>query len=143
MSDTQASERLSVGMRGEKEVVVGQLHTASHLGSGSMAVYATPTMVLHMEEAALSCVDPLLPPGKATVGSFISVRHLAPTPLGMRVRIKATLTAIEGKLLTFSLEAFDDVEKIGEGSHVRAIIDTGRFAERLAEKVSHVSQVVR
>ena len=136
MSDTPKSGELTIGMTGRKSITVEMVHTAGHLGSGSVAVYATPAMVLHMEEAALSCVDPLLPRGKATVGSFISVRHLAPTPLGMNVRILATLTSMDGRLLSFSIEAWDEIEKIGEATHVRAIIDSDRFAAKIATKLA-------
>ncbi len=122
------------GLEGERSLVVGAEHTASHLGSGGVAVYATPMMILHMEEAALSAVDPLLPPGKATVGYHLDVKHLAATPVGMRVTAKAELLAVDGKMLTFKVECFDEREKVGEGTHVRAIIDAAKFAAKLAAK---------
>jgi len=129
-------EELKPGLTGERSLVVAKEHTASHLGSGGVAVYATPMMILHMEEAALSAVDHLLPPGKATVGYHLDVKHLAATPVGMRVTAKAELLAVDGKLLTFKVECFDEREKVGEGTHVRAVIDTARFAEKLAVKGS-------
>ncbi len=127
---------LSAGLVGERSLLVEERHSASHLGSGGVPVYATPMMVLHMEEAALSAVDPILGPGRATVGASIEVRHLAPTPIGMRVRVRAELLQIEGRLLTFKVEAFDEVEKIGEGSHVRAIVDLNRFSEKVRAKAA-------
>ncbi len=127
-------ESVKPGLSHEKRLVVEERHSAGHLGSGSVAVYATPMMILHMEEAALAAVDPLLEPGKATVGVHLDVRHLAPTPVGMEVRVRAELVAVEGKMLTFKVEAFDAVEKVGEGTHVRAVIDTAKFAAKLAAK---------
>lgn len=134
MEEHTALPRLQPGMTVEKHIMVERAHTASHLGSGTVSVYATPSMILHMEEAALSLVDPLLPEGMGTVGVSICVKHLAATPVGMEVRIRATLTAVEGRMFTFDLEARDEKDKIGEGSHVRAVVDLARFASKLAAK---------
>lgn len=125
---------LRVGLTGRKELVVEERHTASHLGSGGVPVYATPMMVLAMEEAALSAVDPLLDDGRATVGVSLDVRHLAATPLGMRVTATAELVGIDGRMLTFRVEARDEAELIGEGTHVRAVVDLERFKDKLAKK---------
>ena len=125
---------LRVGLTGRKELVVEERHTASHLGSGGVPVYATPMMVLAMEEAALSAVDPLLGDGRATVGVSLDVRHLAATPLGMRVTASAELMRIDGRMLTFRVEARDEAELIGEGTHVRAVVDLERFKDKLAKK---------
>ncbi|PKL09637.1 MAG: thioesterase [Spirochaetae bacterium HGW-Spirochaetae-7] len=127
-------ETIRTGLTGEKTLIVEERHTAGHLGSGGAPVYATPMMVLAMEEAALAAVDHLLEPGKATVGYSLDIRHLAATPMGMRVTAKAELLAIDGKMLTFRVEAFDERERIGEGAHVRAIIDLERFKTRLEAK---------
>ena len=109
-------------------------HTASHLGSGGAPVYATPMMVLAMEEAALAAVDHLLGDGQATVGVGLDVRHLAATPLGMRVTATAELVGADGRMLTFRVEARDEVDLIGEGTHVRAVVDLERFRDKLAKK---------
>lgn len=127
-------ESLRPGLVGRKELVVGDEHTARHLGSGGVPVYATPMMILAMEEAALSAVDHLLGPGMATVGYHLDVKHLAATPVGMRVTATAELVAIDGKMLTFRVEASDEAGLIGEGRHVRAVIDTERFRQRLEAK---------
>lgn len=127
---------LRVGLTGRKELTVEERHTASHLGSGGVPVYATPMMVLAMEEAALSAVDPLLGDGRATVGVSLDVRHLAATPLGMRVTASAELMRIDGRMLTFRVEARDEAELIGEGTHVRAVVDLERFKDKLAKKAS-------
>jgi len=127
-------QTLAPGLSGQRSLIVEERHTAGHLGSGGASVYATPMMVLAMEEAALSVVDPLLEPGKATVGYSLDIKHLAATPIGMRVTATATLLSIEGKMLTFHVEARDERELIGEGTHIRAIIDLERFRARLATK---------
>jgi len=87
-----------------------------------------------MEETALEAVDRLLGPGKATVGAFIGVKHLAPTPLGMRVRIRAELVKVEGRTLSFIVQAWDEAEKVGEAEHTRVVIDLERFRARLDSK---------
>lgn len=127
-------EELKPGIRGERSLVVNEELTARHLGSGGVPVYATPMMVLAMEEAALNAVDHLLNPGMATVGYHLDIRHLAATPLGMRVTASAELVKVDGRMLTFRVEARDEVELVGEGTHVRAIIDTEKFAAKLKAK---------
>ncbi|MBU0928998.1 MAG: thioesterase family protein [Spirochaetes bacterium] len=127
---------LEPGLIGRRELVVEERHTAGHLGSGGVPVYATPMMVLAMEEAALAAVDHLLRPGEATVGYSLDVRHLAATPVGMRVVATAELVAVDGRMLTFRVEARDDAELIGEGTHVRAVISMDRFKAKLAAKGS-------
>jgi len=127
-------EEIVPGLVGEIEMVVHEENTARHLGSGNVAVLATPEMVRLMEKAAVAAVDHLLPDGYHTVGVAVDIRHLAATPVGMRVRGQAELTAVEGRKLTFRVEAFDEVERIGEGAHRRAIIDVERFKERVEAK---------
>ncbi len=127
-------EEIVPGLIGQIEMVVREENTAQHLGSGNVAVLATPEMVRLMEKAAVAAVDHLLPDGYRTVGVAVNVRHLAVTPVGMRVRAQAELTAVEGRRLTFRVEAFDEVERIGEGEHRRVIIDLERFEERVKAK---------
>ncbi len=122
------------GLIGENEMVVREENTAQHLGSGNVAVLATPVMIRLMERAAVAAVDHLLPPGQRTVGVEVDVRHLAATPLGMTVRAQAKLLSVEGRKLAFRVEAFDEVERIGEGEHGRMIIDVERFRERVEAK---------
>ncbi|MEN6491499.1 MAG: thioesterase family protein [Rectinema sp.] len=131
---------LEVGLVAEKEITVEDKHVASHLGSGGVPVYATPSMVLHMEETSRQAVDHLLGPDGATVGAYIAVKHLAPTPKGMKVRIRSELVKVEGRLLTFKVEAWDEVEKVGEAEHVRAIISMAKFSERLEKKKKAAAQ---
>ena len=104
---------LQIGMKARLEIEVQEKDTAESFGSGGVKVFATPMMIGIMEGAALKAVDPHLPHGFATVGSHLDVKHLAATPVGMKVYATAELTAIEGKKLTFIIEAFDEKEKIG------------------------------
>ncbi|MGA9349598.1 MAG: thioesterase family protein [Anaerolineae bacterium] len=127
-------EEIVAGLVGQSEMVVHEENTARHLGSGSVAVLATPEMVRLIEKAAVAAVDHLLPDGYCSVGVEVNVRHLAATPVGMMVRAQAELTAVEGRKLAFRVEADDEVEKIGEGEHKRVIIDVGRFEERVEAK---------
>jgi predicted thioesterase len=131
---------LKIGLVAEKEIVVEDRHVASHLGSGGVPVYATPTMVLHMEETSRQVVDHLLGPDGATVGASMAVKHLAPTPKGMKVRIRSELVKVEGRMLTFKVEAWDEVEKVGEAEHVRAIISMVKFSERIEKKKRAAAQ---
>lgn len=98
------------------------------------AVWSTPDMIGKMEIAAAALVAPHLDAGQMTVGSRNEVSHLAATPVGFVVRVQVTLTAVEGRKLTFAVVAHDDKEKVGEGIHLRYVVDTGRFESRLAEK---------
>jgi len=125
---------LKTGMSAEIEKVVDDNDTAVKFGSGGVRVFATPMMVALMEKAALSAVDPYLEEGFATVGLSLNVRHIAATPVGMKVNAKAELIDIEGKKLTFRVEAFDEREKIGEGTHERYIINLSKFLERTQGK---------
>jgi len=127
-------EQIVPGLVGQTELLVGEENTASHLGSGNVAVLATPEMIRLMEKAAVAAVDHLLPDGYRTVGVEVNVRHLAATPVGIRVRAQAELIAVEGRRLTFRVAAFDEVERIGEGEHRRVIIDLERFKERVEAK---------
>lgn len=128
--------QIQTGLTGEREIRVEDAQTARHLGSGNVSVLATPEMIRLMEGAAVSAVDPLLPEGYSTVGIQIQVNHLAATPLGMRVRVRAELQQADGRKLTFRVQAFDELEQIGEGTHQRMIIDLARFKQRVEEKLT-------
>lgn len=121
-------------MTAEVERVVGEEDTAVSFGSGGVRVFATPMMVALMENAALYAVDPKLGEGLATVGLSLNVIHMAATPVGMKVLARAELVSIEGRKLNFRVEAFDEQEKIGEGTHERYIIELSKFLERTEKK---------
>jgi len=125
---------LTVGMRLEKEYVVTEADTAIHFGSGQVTVLATPKMIAWMEGASLNAVLPVLPEGYDTVGTNINISHLAATPVGMKVRVVSELIEVKGKILTFQVKAYDEMDKIGEGTHGRAIVDLNKFIERTNQK---------
>lgn len=118
------------GTAGEREETVTPAKTAAALESGSVPVYATPAMVALMEAAAIRALDGHLPPGHTSVGMEISVNHLRPSPVGSTVRARATVTGVEGRLVTFRVEAHQGAERIGDGFHRRAIVETARFLAR-------------
>jgi len=125
---------LQPGLVGTASIVVERSHLASALGSGRLDVYGTPAMISLMETAAVNAVDHLLPDGTVSVGARLDVSHLAPTPLGVEVRATAELIEVNGRRLTFRLEAFDPVDKIGEGTHERVTVSLERLAARAAAK---------
>ncbi len=125
---------LAAGLVGEATLVVEEKHTARHLGSGGVNVLATPIMIALMEEASRNAVEPLLEVGQLTVGASLDVKHLAPTPMGMQVTARAELLAVDGRMLTFHVEAHDEREQVGEGTHVRAVIVLEKFLARVKAK---------
>jgi len=129
-------KKIEPGLSDEVEMVVSKEALASHWGSGIVEVFSTPALVALMESAAEKAARPYLDEKETTVGAMVNIRHLAPTPLGMKVRAKAELIGVEGKRLLFHVEAFDEVEKIGEGEHERFVVDRERFAKKAREKAS-------
>ncbi len=127
-------QQVTPGLTGRAEMVVGKQDTAIAHGSGKVEVLATPAMVALMEKAALVSVEPFLGSDQTTVGTGINIRHLSATPVGMRVRAEAELTAVEGKRLIFKVAAYDEREMIGAGTHERYIVEKGRFLVRVAGK---------
>jgi fluoroacetyl-CoA thioesterase len=103
--------------------------SARHLGSGTVGVFATPSMVQMMEGAAVQAVQAHLPEGDTTVGYIVNIRHLAPTPLGHSVTATAELVEVDGRKLRFRVQAHDGDRLIGDGEHVRAIIHAAAFVE--------------
>jgi predicted thioesterase len=122
------------GLFAELEHTVTDTDTASHWGSGGLPVFSTPALVGLMEGAAVVALAGHLPTGQTTVGGHIDVRHMAATPVGMQVRARAELTAIEGRKLVFKVQAWDEVEMIGEANHDRFMIDEMKFMAKVAAK---------
>lgn len=114
--------------------VVTDAMTAKALGSGGIAVLSTPYMIAMMEGAAVGCAAELLPEGKTSVGVEISVKHLAATPVGMKMTAHAELTGQEGRIMTFRIWAEDECGLIGEGTHTRAMVDEERFLQKIYAK---------
>jgi predicted thioesterase len=127
--------KLTVGLVGAAEIVVGNEHTAPFVGSGRVRVLATPVMINLMEAAALDAVEKLLPAGHQSLGIRLDVRHYAATPVGMRVRATAELVKIDGRTLDFRVEARDEKEAVGDGLHQRVVVNVARFDERVQRKI--------
>ena len=130
--------KLTLCLEGRSELIVADEHTAPRIGSGRVRVLATPVMINLMEAAALDAAENLIPAGYQSLGIRLDVRHIAATPVGMRVRATAKLTSVNGRTLEFWVEARDQKELIGDGSHQRIIVDVARFDQRLQAKVAGV-----
>jgi len=130
---------LAPGLIGEMEMVVTEADTADRWGSGLVPVFGTPALVGLMEGAAVQALAGNLPPGRTSVGGRIDLRHLAPTPVGMRVRARAEILEVEGRRLKFRVEAWDEMEPIGEATHERFVVDEERFTLRAKAKAETVS----
>ena len=126
---------IEVGMKGEVSTLVEREDTAKEVGSGSLLVYATPCMVALMEGAACEAIAEALPEEKTSVGIELNISHLSATPVGLEVRAEAEVTAVEGSIVTFTVTAYDEAGKIGEGTHKRAIITTQRFLDKTYSKL--------
>ena len=126
---------ITIGLKGKAGTDVTREDTALEVGSGSLLVYATPCMVALMEGAACAAIAPCLPEEKTSVGTELSISHLSATPVGMEVWAEAEVTAVEGNMITFSVIAYDEAGKIGEGTHKRAIITSQRFLDKTYSKL--------
>lgn len=126
---------ITVGMKGEVFSEVEREDTALEVGSGSLLVYATPCMVALMEGAACEAIAEALPEEKTSVGTELTISHISATPVGLEVRAIAEVIAVEGPVVIFKVEAFDEKGKIGEGTHKRAVITTQRFLDKTYAKL--------
>lgn len=127
--------RITPGLTGTAELVVEHSHTAPFVGSGRIAVLATPVMINLIEAAALKAVEHLLPEGHQSLGIHLDVSHTAATPVGLRVTATAEVTAVEGRTISFRVEARDERERIGGGTHKRVVVSVARFDERVQRKL--------
>jgi len=123
------------GLTGTSELVVAPEHTAPRVGSGRIAVLATPVMINVIEAAALAAVEQLLPAGHQSLGIHLDVRHFAATPVGLKVTATAEVTGVEGRTITFRVEARDEREVIGDGTHQRVVVNVARFDDRVQRKL--------
>jgi len=128
--------KLRPGLVGQSELLVGEQHTAPRIGSGRVRVLATPVMINLMEAAALDAAENLIPAGHQSLGTRLDVRHIAATPVGMRVRATARLISVEGRTLEFRVEAHDEKDLIGDGSHQRLVVNVARFDQRVQAKLA-------
>lgn len=126
---------ITVGMNGQVSTLAEREDTAAEVGSGSLLVYATPCMVALMEGAACEAISAAIPEDKTSVGIELTISHLAATPIGMEVRAEAEVTAVDGNIITFTVTAYDEAGKIGEGTHKRAVITTQKFLDKTYAKL--------
>ncbi|MCD7756323.1 MAG: thioesterase family protein [Firmicutes bacterium] len=126
---------ITVGMTGRAETLAEREDTAAEVGSGSLLVYATPCMAALMEGAACEAIAPGLSEGETSVGIALDLKHNSATPVGLEVHAQATVTAVEGKIITFSIEAFDEAGSIGTATHKRAVVNAQRFLEKAYAKL--------
>ena len=126
---------MTPGLSGSASLVVAEEHTAPRVGSGRVHVLATPVMINLIEAAALEAIERLLPPGHQSLGTVLNVRHIAATPVGMRVTATAEVTAVEGRTIRFRVEARDERELIGDGMHERVVVNVAKFDQRVQRKL--------
>ena len=125
---------VKIGLKNSVSEKVTEEKTAKAMGSGSLAVYATPAMTCLMEKAATEALEPLMPEGWTTVGISLHVAHTSATPVGLSVRAEAEVTAVEGRKVIFTVRAFDDQEEIGVGTHERFAVAKEKFLQKAAAK---------
>ena len=123
------------GLSGSAALVVGEEHTAPRVGSGRVHVLATPVMINLIEAAALEAIERLLPTGHQSLGTLLNVRHIAATPVGMRVTARAEVVGVEGRTVRFRVEAHDEKELIGDGTHERVVVNVAKFDQRVQRKI--------
>ena len=126
---------ITIGMKGTAESFVEREDTAKEVGSGSLLVYATPCMVALMEGAACEAIADAMKDTETTVGIMLNIEHISATPVGLDVRAEAEVTAVEGKVITFQVTAFDEAGEIGRGTHKRVIVNTQRFLAKAYTKL--------
>ena len=129
------SAQLKPGLVGRATLLVSEEHTAPRVGSGRVHVLATPVMINLVEAAALSAIEHLLPAGHQSLGTLLNVRHIAATPVGMRVAATAEVIAVEDRLIRFRVEARDEKDLIGDGTHERVVVIVAKFDERVRRKL--------
>lgn len=128
------------GMAREDLYPVAEEHSAFHVGSGSLRVLATPWLVAFMESTARLLLAEKLPAGTSSVGVRVDIRHLAATPVGDQVRVRAEVLSVEDRKVRFRVQAWDHQELIGEGEHDRVIIDEDRFLKRVNKKLAGLQE---
>jgi len=129
-------DQIKPGLTGHAEMVVGTRDTAARVGSGRVAVLATPVMISLIEEAALDAVENLLPDGMQSLGTHLDVSHVAATPIGMSVRAQAEVIEVDGRRIAFAVRAHDDADLIGEGRHERVVVTATKMVERVNAKAA-------
>jgi len=131
-------DEIRIGLRGFKETVVERKDLASEVGNMGAEVLSTHHVVLLMELASRNAIEKLLPSGKITVGTLISIRHVAAAPLGARIRVESTLMEIHGRRHVFDVAAYDEFDKLADGRNELLIISAEKFLIRLADKMNRL-----
>ena len=126
---------ITVGMKAEVGTLVEREDTAKEVGSGDLLVYATPCMVALMEGAACEAIASALKDTETTVGTGLNIQHLSATPVGLDVRAEAEVTAVDGKVITFAVTAYDEAGEIGKGTHTRVIVNAQKFLDKTYNKL--------
>ena len=126
---------IEIGMKGKVSSLVEKEDTAQEVGSGSLLVYATPCMAALMEGAACEAIASSLTETETTVGTELNIQHLSATPVGLEVWAEAEVTAVEGKQITFQINAFDEAGPIGTATHKRFLVQTQRFLDKTYAKL--------
>ena len=126
---------ITVGMKGQVSTLAEREDTAKEVGSGDLLVYSTPCMVALMEGAACEAIAEALSETQTTVGTALNIEHISATPVGLEVRAEAEVTAVEGKLITFCVTAFDEAGEIGRGTHKRVIVNSQKFLDKAYSKL--------
>jgi fluoroacetyl-CoA thioesterase len=127
-------EIIQPGLFEEASFLVEEQYSAQHIGSGSLRILATPWLIGFMEATSHRLLARRLPEGFSSVGATVNIRHLAPTPVGAMLRTRSEVLSLDGQKVTFKIEAWDQIDKVSEGTHERAIIEVARFLRRVAAK---------
>jgi predicted thioesterase len=130
-----ALEGILPGQAGHAELIVGEEHTAPSIGSGKVRVLATPVMINLIEAASLKAIEHLLDPGYQSLGTHLDVHHVAATPVGMTVVASAVVTRVDGRTVYFKVEAKDEKDLIGHGTHERVVVNVAKFDQRVQRKI--------
>jgi fluoroacetyl-CoA thioesterase len=132
----KATANIPIGAAASQSVIVTRELTVAHFHPDMPEVYGTPLMIYLMEVAAAEAIKEFLPQGWVSVGVEVDIKHLAATPIGLTVTARAEVISVEDATVTFTIEAYDGIEKIGEGRHVRAPVHLERFIQRVNTKAS-------
>jgi predicted thioesterase len=133
-------QNIAPGLRGTAGLVVAEQHTAPSIGSGKVRVLATPVMINLFEAAALAAIEHLLAEGYQSLGTHLDVHHVAATPVGMKVSASAVVTRVDGRTVHFQLEARDEKDVIGHGTHERVVVNVAKFDARVQAKLGMKGQ---
>lgn len=128
------SEKLEVGHSAERDIVVSHEMTAEALGNHGATVMATPTLVQYLELVSIDALGPAIEKGEISLGTAMSIRHIAATPVGGHIHLKAVVTEMEGRRVSFEVTAYDDLELVAEGTHDRAVVNQERFFQGIDKK---------